>query len=372
MLALAGVSTWLLAAQEQGELPPGHYVATPQATWLLTGPNAQALRRDALNRASVRLPGPRRGVVPAGPLRGTRPTYAADPVELTCRFLSGEPTGTSAKFDCVLDGGQIIKVKYSRNPEIHAEAAASRLLTALGYAADEVRIVRRVRCYGCPRFPFLTSQLLWLARTPDLLSPHGYDDAYSDFEWVAVERRFDAPAIETEQVEGWAWFELNASQAPRADLDAFRLLAIFLAHWDNKSENQRLVCLDEGPAAPNQPCSQPLLMIQDLGGTFGPTKVNLTGWRNLPVWIEPRQCTVSMRALPWEGATFPAARISEEGRVQIGRQLAGLSDDAVRTLFADARFNAYYSSTDDERDLEAWMAAFRHRVGSDPAWRTMQ
>lgn len=352
----AGVSTFLFAAQERGELPAGHYAATPQAKWRLMGPHADALRRDALNRAAVRLP---------GPLRGTRSTYESDPLEashLTCRFLSNEPTGTSAKFDCVLDGGQIIKVKYSRNPEIHAEVAASQLLRALGYAADDVRIVRTVRCYGCPRFPFLTSQLLRLARAPNLLSPHGYDDAYTDFEWVAVERRFDAPPIETEDAAGWAWFELTSSRAPRADLDAFRLLAIFLAHWDNKADNQRLICLDEGPAAPNQPCSKPLLMIQDLGGTFGPTKLNLAGWRNQPVWTDPRQCTVSMRALPWKGATFPAARISEEGRIQIGRQLAALSDDAVRTLFTEARFNDYYSSTDDDRDLDAWTAAFRHRV----------
>ena len=29
--------------------------------------------------------------------------------------------------------------------------------------------------------------------------------------------------------------------APRAEVDAFRILAAFLAHWDNKSQNQRLV-----------------------------------------------------------------------------------------------------------------------------------
>ena len=37
----------------------------------------------------------------------------------------------------------------------------------------------------------------------------------------------------------------------RADLDALRLLARVLAHWDNKSENQRLVCLD-GPPRPRR------------------------------------------------------------------------------------------------------------------------
>ena len=31
-------------------------------------------------------------------------------------------------------------------------------------------------------------------------------------------------------------------------MDALRLAAIVLAHWDHKSENQRLVCLDDGPS----------------------------------------------------------------------------------------------------------------------------
>jgi hypothetical protein len=69
-----------------------------------------------------------------------------------------------------------------------------------------------------------------------------------------------------------------------------------------------------------------------------------------------------MRALPYNGATFPEARISEAGRVQLARQLSMLSEDAVRSIFLDARFPAYHSGTDDEHDLEAWTAAFRHRV----------
>lgn len=352
-LAVVGVSTWLFAAEDRGALPPGHYEASPIPDWPVTLDHADAIRRDAFARAAVRLD---------APTHAARATHPLDHSPVICRFLSDEPSGTSAKFDCVLDGGDIIKVKYGRNSEIHAEAAATHLLTTLGFAADHVRIVPLVRCYGCPRFPFLTTQLLAMARLPGLLAPHGYEDAYTDFEWVAVEQRFAAPSIETDTTEGWAWFELKASEAPPADLDAFRLLAVFLAHWDNKSANQRLVCLDELPAAPGQRCAQPLLMIQDLGATFGPAKVNLTAWRDLPVWADRRSCTVSMRSLPYNGATFPEARISEAGRLQLARQLSQLSSNAVRSLFTDARFPEYHSGTDDERDLEVWMAAFRHRV----------
>jgi hypothetical protein len=73
--------------------------------------------------------------------------------------------------------------------------------------------------------------------------------------------------------------------APAADVDALRLLAMFLAHWDNKSTNQRIVCLDQATTAPtpgSRRCKEPLLMIQDLGSTFGPYKANLTQWLTLP------------------------------------------------------------------------------------------
>ena len=314
--------------------------------------HAGEIRRDALARAAIRRPGPPK----------TAPTYASGDDTLTCRYLAEEPSGTSAKFNCVLDGGEIIKVKYGRNPEIHSEAAATRLLTLLGYAADEVDIVPRVRCYGCPRFPFFTTQLLSLTPFAALLAPYGHDNAYTDFEWPAVEHRFPASAIETSTNTGWAWFELSASQAPPAEVDAFRLLAVFLAHWDNKSENQRLVCLDEVRALPDQPCAQPLLMIQDVGAAFGPAKVNVAGWGNLPVWADRRTCTVSMRSLPYQGATFPDARISDAGRLLLARSLAALSQDQVEDLFRDARFPEFQSGTDDGHDLDVWVSAFRHRV----------
>jgi hypothetical protein len=356
--AFGSVSTWIFAAEARGPLPPGNYAASAPVVWSLTGSHAAANRRDAIARANVRLRNPDTVMFE----RSSEPrTAATNDSPLVCRFLSEEPTGTSAKFNCVLNGGAVIKVKYNRNPEIHAETAASTLLDALGFAADHVRIVPWLRCYGCPRYPFLAMQLLSLTRATDILAPHGYDHAYTDFERVAVEVRFDAPAIETDTAEGWAWFELP-SHASRPDLDAFRLLAVFLAHWDNKAENQRLVCLDGSKPPSTQRCEQPLLMIQDLGATFGPTKANLAEWANRPLWADRTACLVSMRALPWKGATFPDARISEEGRAQLARQLAAISDEDVRRLFADARFHEFYSGTDEDKDLSAWTAAFRHRV----------
>ena len=80
------------------------------------------------------------------------------------------------------------------------------------------------------------------------------EDAYIDFEWVTVERRFDGAEIETEDREGWALLRARSDRpdraaSTRAERDALRLAAMLLAHWDNKASNQRLVCVAPGAPA---------------------------------------------------------------------------------------------------------------------------
>ena len=323
------------------------------AAWPLKGPNARAERRDTLRRATF--------IVPAS----FRPLHAfSTPDPLTypvpsCRFVPSEPSGTTPKFDCVFAGGEMVKVKYGRDAEIHGEAAAKALLRLLGYADDSVRIVPRLRCYGCPRHPFVAAYLRWNVHMPFV--PEDVPGGFTDFEWVSVERKFPAPEIEIDHLAGWEWRELDSVDAPREEVDAFRVVAAFLAHWDNKSSNQRLVCLDA--TAPGAgPCLQPLAMIQDAGASFGPLKVNLARWRDLPVWHDRTSCMLSMRALPFEGATFEDVNISEAGRALAAKRLSAVSDAQIERLFADARFPQFQVGTADERDLKAWTSAFRDRV----------
>jgi hypothetical protein len=355
-LLLAGAaSAWVLATEYRDVAPAGEYAPRELRTWPVSPAHASALRNDAFRRAQTRL------------IPSSTPVLDLDTIEppLTCRFLARYPTGTSAKFDCVLEGGGIVKVKYGRNPEVAAEVAATRLLSALGYATDRMSLTPAVRCHGCPRYPFFAMRLLQLTGTYSLYPEHGDDEGYSDFTWAAIERKFDGSPIELPNAEGWAWWELAnidpAAGAGRTDLDAMRLLAVFLAHWDNKAENQRLVCLD-APSSIDTPCARPLLMLQDLGATFGPAKANLARWSSTRVWADRATCTVSMRALPFHGGTFPDARISEAARARVAAQLGAFTNAEIKGLFAAARFPEHYSSTDDDRDLEAWLAAFRGRL----------
>jgi hypothetical protein len=320
---------------------------------------AASVRDRALRSARTRAGNFRRDALVKEPLD---PKGVLTQNELTCTFVPHDPNGTSPKFDCALDDGEVIRVKYGHQPEIPAEVAATRLLAALGYAADDVYMVRRVHCRGCPVHPFVT-MLLWDFVGQPLLPAYPVSSTHErDFDWVGVERKFAAAPIEDETRQGWAWWELKNVDAPREELDHLRLLAVFLAHWDNKAENQRLVCLDREVPDRARACSDPVLMIQDLGATFGPTKVNLAQWRHMPVWADRATCTVSMQAMPYHGGTFGDARIAEAARARLGTQLASFTDADLRTWFADARFPQFYESTANDKDLNAWIDAYRARV----------
>jgi hypothetical protein len=319
-------------------------------------------RVDALSRATVWQAPP--------PIARAR--LAADPRQprvVSCTFEIARMNGTASKFDCRLPSGEPIRVKYGRTPEIPSEVASTRLLHALGFAADDMMLVEKVRCYGCPADPFMTMKTLGLAGAEQLYSKVMDPKEYQDFEWAAVERRHRGRAIETEDLEGWAFFELDLIDskkggAPRAHVDALRLLAVFLSHWDNKSENQRLLCLSEKDWPEGGQCSRPLAMLQDVGSAWGPRKVDLAEWSAAPIWSDRASCTTSMDALPYHGATFKPVKISEAGRKHLGGLISQLSDRQIDDLFRSARFDHATGLFGGVKatPIEGWVAAFKAKV----------
>jgi hypothetical protein len=311
-------------------------------------------RLDALRRALVWRSPHARGTVPLVAWTADGAADEQGPIE--CRFLPSAPSGTTTKFDCVLEDGSVIKVKYGSTPEIQAEVAASRLLAHLGFGADDVMLAPRVRCFGCPRRPFEVSKVVWRLPLGDRLLHQLPTARVVDFEWAAVERRFPGRTIETDLTEGWAWFELQslapADAALQAQRDALALSALLLAHWDNKASNQRLVCLDAVGARPENGCAEPFAIIHDLGATFGPNKVNLARWSSVPVWTDARQCTGDMRDLPYHGGTFIETAIGERGRQLLLRELSPISAADAQAWFESARFE----------NADAWAAAFLDKV----------
>jgi hypothetical protein len=292
----------------------------------------------------------------------------AEDSEVFCRFLLQKVGGATPKFNCQLPDGDVIKVKYGTgNAELFAEVAASRLLSTLGFAADRMYIVRKVRCAGCPPVPFPVLRCLSETGLEQACLPGGIRKDHSvDFEPAVIERRLEGRIVESYEDQGWAWYELDrvsprAGGAPRAHVDALRLLAVVLAHWDNKAENQRLVC-PPGADRADGGCSSALAIIQDLGATFGPFKLDLPNWRSTPVWTDPVDCRVSMAHLPFGGATFTPRQISEEGRQLLLQLLEQLTADQIEQLFTHARVAAFDGISAEGRNASAWVAAFQSKV----------
>jgi hypothetical protein len=269
------------------------------------------------------------------------------PELVTCRFKPESLGGTAPKFDCLLDTGEEVRIKYGRGPEA---------------------LVKKLRCYGCPDEPFTTMTTLRLTRA-ERVYPRFIDySEYEEFEWVALERKYPGRPIETDAGEGWALFELDGVDpqkggAPRAHVDALRLMAVFLAHWDNKAENQRLVC-DAREWPEGTVCPEPFLLLQDVGATFGPSKINLPKWAAAPIWEDRATCVATMRGLPYDGATFRPARISESGRRLTADLLSQLSDSQLADLFAGARFDKRRVWFKRDTPVTAWIEAFKAKAAA--------
>lgn len=290
-----------------------------------------------------------------------------DNADVACRFALEAIDGTTPKFYCTLASGETVKVKYGRsNPELAGEVAATRLLHALGFPVDRMYVTSGVRCAGCPPFPF--TALACIERTgrsgPCLIGARTDDEVL--FPGAVIERTLAGRRVEATPSQGWSWFELDRVDAARggstrAEVDALRLVAILLAHWDNKAANQRLVCPEPGARADGS-CAAPLLMVQDLGATFGPLKIDLHNWRRVPMWDDRSACRVSMNTLPFNGATFGTHRISEEGRQFAIGLLRPLSPGQLHALFTGSGVTGFDHATGEAHDADAWVAAFMAKV----------
>jgi hypothetical protein len=261
------------------------------------------------------------------------------PAQLTCTFFFPDKplTGATPKFECDKGKNDVVKVKYGeKNGEVYAEVAASRLLWSLGFAAD-VMYPSRVTCRNCPADPFAASSVDWQRGSPSAVSTVVYDPA--------VIEREGGSKVEVPGYEGWAWPELDkisakGTGATRAQLDALKLLAVFIQHSDSKPGQQEIVC-EEGRARKdakgNETCASPWLVVKDLGGSFGKatklntSKMNLSDWASAVIWNDPRKCVGNLPRSLTGSLEDPV--ISEAGRQFLSRRLAMLSDKQIHDLF---------------------------------------
>lgn len=324
-------------------------------------------RQDALTRAQVLVERPP-DIPPLDLGRNPSDPHPFAPDDLiTCRYVSETTSGTSPKFSCGLPSGDVLKVKYGVSPEIPAEVAATRLLAALGFGADHVSRIQRVHCMGCPPSPYRlrrSFEHLFLAPLFDWFLNYSHGRTFTA---VSVERKLDGRTFEIDPYTGWSFDELSSVSAQhggamRAEIDALRLVAVLLGHWDNKPDNQRLVCL-EGSArdpASARPCARPLLVLHDVGSTFGARSAGYEGWKTAPIWTDRPTCTIGMTTLPYGGATFKPVSISEEGRQLLAGKLRQLSSRQLQDLFAGSGYGAGRDS--GEPGVALWVETFLAKV----------
>jgi hypothetical protein len=268
-------------------------------------------------------------------------------------------SGVTPKFNCDLGKGDVVKVKYGEsNGEVYAEVAASRLFWALGFIADRMYPVR-VNCANCPPEPHKESGPEWRLGKSGSTATRVFDPA-------AIERDFPGEKVEVPGFEGWAWPELERldgrNGAPRAHLDALKLLAVFVQHVDNKPEQQAIICAEDSigrDRAGNATCGNPFLMVKDLGSTFGGgkafnyDKMKLGSWKSVPIWKDKDACQGNLIRSIIGNLEHPM--ISEEGRRFLAERLQLLSDAQIRDLFRASRV--------DKRgdNLDEWVAAFKNK-----------
>jgi hypothetical protein len=224
-----------------------------------------------------------------------------------------------------------------------------------------------------------------------------------DEDVASVERKMPGTDIETREIKGWAWPELDevepaAGGAPRAQRDALKLLATLVQHSDSKAEQQRLICVPrhehqdqtgetkaekkeekkelkqeekKAEARGELSCGETFMMVHDLGQTFGHANifnrqavgsVNLQQWSSAPVWQDPVQC---IAYLPRSSSgSLDSPRISEEGREFLANLLKQLTDAQLHDLFEVSRFPERTDGTlgpDSAGTVQQWVDAFKKK-----------
>ena len=315
-------------------------------------------RSDLLKRAQVWAPtdiaSMNLGLGPQGP-KAFQPGQ-----EVTCDYVYDEDLpGTSRKFNCAITKDDVVKVRYGEeNGKVEGEVLATRLLWALGFGADAVYPVK-VHCRGCSADP-------WVNRQPVA--------GEQFFEIAAIERKFPGEEIKTNKDGGWSWRELRhvdeqLGGAPRVQIDAMKLLAVFIQHTDNKIINERFVCLPGGRTERGT-CERPFLYMHDVGLTFGHANLfdaNNTGsvsfdeWAKTPMWrADPKMCVGHMR----QSATgmLGDPQISEAGRKFLADLLVQLTDTQLHDLFEGARVDHRSRKPGTEEpaaSVDEWVNAFK-------------
>ena len=153
------------------------------------------------------------------------------------KFIGEIKTGTAPKFDVEDERGAKWKVKLG--PEVKPEVAATRLLWAAGYFADEDYYRAEIRVQGMPP----------LSRGKAYVTDGGL------VREVLLERHSDG-----KKTGDWSWYDDRIDGT--REFNGLRVLMALINNWDLKEENNAI--RDEGDGRQRY-------VVSDLGASFGRT-----------------------------------------------------------------------------------------------------
>jgi hypothetical protein len=259
------------------------------------------------------------------------------PAGTTFRFLSEDLNGSNPKFEVVDDAGTKWKLKMGW--EAQPETAASRVVWAVGYFADEDYYLPYLCVQGVPAH---------------LHRGRHFVDAAGCINGGRLKRHNHEKA--DAETDVWSWRQ-NPFTGTRA-LNGLRVLMAVINNWDVKDINNRVRLIDDGDGDKVR-----AFLVSDLGASFGPTHLtvghaeargDLDRYRESRFVVSTTECCVDFavpdRAAPivlanpkeyymrlglrWIGQAIPR----EDAR-WMGALLGGLTADQLHDAFRAAGYS---------------------------------
>jgi len=263
------------------------------------------------------------------------------------QFLKEVKEGGMPKFD--VQDARGVKWRVKLGPEAQAETAASRLLWAVGYNAEESYFLERTRIKGLRK----------LSRGQTYVQGDSVRGA-----------RFEPRRENVDRGKEWGWSK-NPFKNTR-ELNGLKTMMVLLNNWDTFKKNNRVLHYKNAGEA--------RYTVTDLGATLGavggfgarrsksnvrdferrrlvskiegnqvkfnydlkPKKFGLVSLAYPPYYFRQRKATNAMQKVPLSDAAW------------IGSQLAQLSDNQLRDSFRAAGY--------DRSTAEAYARALRNRI----------
>jgi hypothetical protein len=233
----------------------------------------------------------------------------------TFTFEKEDMQGSNPKFDVIDQNGVRWKVKMGN--EARPETAASRLVWAVGYFANEDYFVPVLHVQNMPR----------LRRGANLVSADG----------TVHNVRLKRHLKDEKKLGNWAW--AHGPFTDTREWNGLRVMMALVNNWDVKDTNNSVYQVHG--SRPEQ-----IYAVSDLGGTFGPTGLNWTQRGYLKAYRESKWITKTSSgyvdfgtpAMPalnhWVGRRIPVA----DAR-WVGDLLARLSPQQIRDAFRAAGYS---------------------------------